>query len=262
MALSLSHDRITSNLRTQLVGREVVVFQRTASTNDAAWRYSGDGTKNGLAIFAELQAAGRGREGHKWQGGESKSILCSVLLLDITTCPDLLTLAVGVAVAEAIGKCGRYDPKIKWPNDVTLGGRKVAGILIESRTSQGRTAYVIGIGVNCCQSQEDFAPELADSATSIGITTGGTCDRNAVAKRLLIAMDEWIKAACKEPAKVSNAWLELCSQLNQRVTLRHNDRDYTGNCIGVDPQHGLVLQLDRGGVRMFNASHTHTVRQA
>jgi BirA family biotin operon repressor/biotin-[acetyl-CoA-carboxylase] ligase len=262
MASPLSHDIITRNLRTKLIGREVVVFRKTASTNDAAWRYAGDPAKHGLAVFAEAQTAGRGRAGNKWNGGETRSVLCSVLLLDSRISADTLTLAAGVAVAQTIGKCGQYEARIKWPNDVTLGARKVAGILIESKTTNGRTDYVVGAGINCCQSKRDFGPELVETATSIDIETGGDCNRNDVARRLLVAMDEWVAAAVKEPHVVTDAWLELCCQLHRRISLKYNDRTYTGNCIGVDPRKGLILQLDRGGIRMFDASHTHTVRPA
>jgi BirA family biotin operon repressor/biotin-[acetyl-CoA-carboxylase] ligase len=262
MAASLSHDIITRNLRTKLIGREFVIFRKTASTNDAAWRYAADTARHGLTVFAESQAAGRGRNGNKWNGGEAKSILCSVLLLDDRASAETLTLAAGIAVAQTIGKCGRYEARIKWPNDVTLGNRKIAGVLIESRTVGGKTAYVIGIGVNCCQSKKDFGPELAETATSIDIETGGTCDRNDVARRLLLAMDEWLAAAFREPHIVTDAWLELCCQLHRRISLQYNDRTYTGNCIGVDPSKGLMVQLDRGGIRMFDAARTHTVRPA
>jgi BirA family transcriptional regulator, biotin operon repressor / biotin---[acetyl-CoA-carboxylase] ligase len=262
MALSLSHDSIAGNLTTRIVGRQVVVYRSTASTNDLAWQYAGDEKNHGTAIFAENQTAGRGRQGNKWCGGESMSVLCSILLLDAPLPPDLLTLAAGVALAEAIGPCGRHVARLKWPNDVTLNSLKVAGILIESKTLRGGAAFVIGIGVNCCQRRHDFAPEIAGDATSIELASGVPCDRNPLARRLLIELDDWLAIAADDPRKVKDAWLDRSSQLNKRITLQHNNRSYTGTCIGVDPADGLILQLDGGGIRMFDASHTHTVRPA
>jgi BirA family biotin operon repressor/biotin-[acetyl-CoA-carboxylase] ligase len=262
MTIPLNHDSITNNLRTKLLGRDVVVYRSAASTNDLAWQYAADRTKDGMALFAEEQTSGRGRGGHKWLSGESKSLLCSILLLDVKVSADLLTLAAGVAVAEAIGKCGRDTASIKWPNDVMLGDRKVAGILIESKTLRGSLACVVGIGINCCQSPGDFGADLADSAISIGMATGSPCDRNTIAKRLLIALDEWLAAAGEEPQKVTDAWLGLCSQLNRHITLQYDNQRYAGNCVGVDPQKGLIVRLDSGGIRMFDAAHTHTVRPA
>jgi BirA family transcriptional regulator, biotin operon repressor / biotin---[acetyl-CoA-carboxylase] ligase len=262
MTIPLNHDSITNNLRTQLVGRHVVVYRNTASTNDLVWRYAADRTNDGIAVFAEEQTSGRGRGGHKWLSWDSKSLLCSILLLDTKISGDLLTLAAGVAVAEAIGRCGRDTASIKWPNDVMLGNRKVAGILIESKTLRNAAACVVGIGVNCCQSHGDFGPDLADSAISIEMATGTPCDRNTVAKRLLVALDEWFAVATEEPRKVTDAWLELCNQLNHRITLQYNNHRYAGTCVGVDPQQGLIVQLDSDGIRMFDAAHTHTVRLA
>jgi BirA family biotin operon repressor/biotin-[acetyl-CoA-carboxylase] ligase len=263
MTIPLNHDSIANNLRTRLVGRYVVVCSSTASTNDQAWQFGADPTQDGMAIFAEEQTSGRGRGGHKWLSIGSKSLLCSILLLDVRMPPDLLTLAAGVAVAEAIGKCGRDTASIKWPNDVMLGDRKVAGILIESKmTLRGRVVCVVGIGVNCCQSRDDFEPELADSAISIEMATASPCDRNIVARRLLVALDEWLTAAVEEPQKVTDAWLGLCSQLNRRITLQYYNRGYAGTCVGVDPRKGLIVQFDGGGIRMFDAAHAHTVRLA
>jgi len=260
MTIPLSQESIGANLRTKLIGHKTVVYRQTTSTNDIAWRHASDKADDGLAVFAESQAAGRGRAGSTWVGGDSMSVLCSVLLLDTNVSSDMLTLASGVAVAETVGKCGRYHARIKWPNDVILGRRKVAGILIESRVIRRKTAYVIGIGINCSQSQADFPPDIADIATSIDIETGGSCNRNAIAKRLLVALDEWIAVALAQPQEVTDAWLELCSQLHQRVALKHNNRAYSGNCLGVDPQKGLIVQLDHGGIRMFDAAHTYNIR--
>ncbi|HSV26537.1 MAG TPA: biotin--[acetyl-CoA-carboxylase] ligase [Sedimentisphaerales bacterium] len=239
-----------------------MVFRQTGSTNDIAWQYAADPEKRGLAVFAETQTAGRGRTGQKWNGGDSKSVLCSVLLPQMCISAETLTLAAGVAVAHTVGKCGQYEARVKWPNDITLGARKVAGILTEARTIEREAVYVVGIGINCSQSRKDFGEELTDTATSIDIETGSTCSRNDVARRLLVALDDWLAKAAEDPNSVTNAWLELCCQLHRRISLNCSGRTYTGTCIGVDPQKGLVVQLERGGIRMFDALHTHTVRLA
>jgi BirA family transcriptional regulator, biotin operon repressor / biotin---[acetyl-CoA-carboxylase] ligase len=259
MALPLSHDSIAAGLPTRLVGRQIVIYKSTASTNDLAWQYAADAGKDGLAVFAENQTAGRGRHGNKWLGGQSRSILCSILLLSNPLEPDLLTLAAGVAVARAIGDCGRQKVGLKWPNDVTLGDRKAAGILIESRRLRAGAAHVIGIGINCCHGLADFPAELADSSTSIELATGAPCDRNTIARRLLVELDEWV-AGGKGSQAITDAWLQLSTQLHRRVSLQHDGHAYTGTCIGIDPQNGFIVQLDGGAVRMFSASHTHTVR--
>jgi BirA family biotin operon repressor/biotin-[acetyl-CoA-carboxylase] ligase len=253
---SLDPDKIRANLRTKRIGREVVVYSRTSSTNDLAAEYAKGKGSDGLAVFAEEQTAGRGRGGTKWRTGRGDSLLCSVVLTESGLGADLLSLTCAVAVAEAIGKPARCDARIKWPNDIILNGRKVAGILLESRTYAHGKAYIIGVGINCHQGSDCFAPELRATATSIDIEAGTVCDRVSLARRLLTSLEHWLDTAERDGAAVIERWRKLSIQLGHRVTLVYDGRQFTGNCIGVDPEKGLILQLDRGGVRMFDAAHT------
>ncbi len=253
---SLDPDKIRANLRTKRIGAEVLVYSRTSSTNDLAAEYAKSKQADGLVVFAEEQTAGRGRGGTKWRSGRAESLLCSVVLIDSALAADLLSLTCAVAVAETIGKPARCDARIKWPNDIILNGGKVAGILLESRTYTHGRAYIIGIGINCHQSRDCFAPDLRRTATSIDIEAGTFCDRLSLARRLLTSLEHWIEIAAANSAFVIERWRKLSIQLGQRVTLIYDGREFTGNCIGVDPEKGLILQLDRGGVRMFDAAHT------
>lgn len=256
----LNPDAIKSHLKTTRVGREVLVYASTASTNDAAWHYASNKKNDGLAVFAQQQSAGRGRGGNKWLSQKGQSILCSTLLLGETCPPELLTLTAAVAAAEAIGRCGSKQAQIKWPNDILIGGKKVAGILVESKSSKGHFNYVIGIGINCHQKKDSFPPELHDIATSIDIECKTICDRVSLAKRLLVSLDEWLGETHKNSAAVLNRWYELSAQLGRRVTLHYNRRSFTGRVLGIDPQEGLIVQLEGGGVRMFPAGQTAMVR--
>jgi BirA family transcriptional regulator, biotin operon repressor / biotin---[acetyl-CoA-carboxylase] ligase len=256
----LNPDDIQSHLRTDRIGREVLVYNSTASTNDVAWHYANNKKNDGLAIFAEQQSAGRGRGGNTWVAQKSQSILCSVLLLNETSMPETLTLTVAVAACEAIGRCGSKYAKIKWPNDILFGGKKVAGILVESKRSKGHFNYVIGIGVNCHQKQESFPSELYDIATSVDIESETVCDRVSLAKRLLVSLDEWLAVMAKDQKAILDRWYELSAQLGHRVTLQYNRRSFTGRVLGIDPQEGLIVQLENGGVRMFPAGQTVMVR--
>ncbi|MHC4215688.1 MAG: biotin--[acetyl-CoA-carboxylase] ligase, partial [Planctomycetota bacterium] len=172
----LDPDKITANLNTKRIGGEVIVYDSTSSTNDIAGEYSNGTGNDGLVIFAEEQISGRGRGGNQWFSGRGASVLCSVLLMGLDCGAELLSLACAVAVAEAIGKAGPVEAKIKWPNDVWLGGRKVAGILLESRAADKSVAHIIGVGINCHQGIESFSPELRDIATSIDMESESRCD--------------------------------------------------------------------------------------
>jgi BirA family biotin operon repressor/biotin-[acetyl-CoA-carboxylase] ligase len=250
----LDPDKIRVN--TKRIGRKILVYNHTSSTNDIAAEYAKNKENNGLAIFAEEQTAGRGRAGTKWHSGHSDSILCSILLTSCNCNPELLSLACPVAVAEAVGKIVDSQAKIKWPNDIILNGKKVAGIMVESKTVNDRTAYIVGIGINCHQKKSSFPRELQTTATSIDIESRSICDRISLAKRLLSSLDHWLEVAENTGKKITDRWRKLNTLLNQRITVIYNGRKFTGNCIGVDPEKGLILQLDRGGVRMFDAAHT------
>jgi len=257
----LDADTIKANSPTAGIGTEILIFKSTASTNDIAWEYAANRKNNGLCIFAERQEAGRGRGPNKWLSGAGDSILCSILLLDCKCGPELLTLASAVATAQAINKCCRLDARLKWPNDIIIKGKKVAGILLESRNADGRSNYVIGVGINCHQAEDFFQQhKFRMPATSIDIQSDATMDRNLLAAELLASLDEWLSIAQDDSSQIIDTWSRLSSQLGHHITVEYNQRPFTGNCIGVDPAGGLILQLDDGGVRMFDAAHTTIIK--
>ncbi|HUS72778.1 MAG TPA: biotin--[acetyl-CoA-carboxylase] ligase [Sedimentisphaerales bacterium] len=272
----LDPDKIKGNLKTNRIGKKVLVYNRTSSTNDIAAEYAKNKKNDGLVVFAEEQTAGRGRAGAKWHSEPADSILCSIVLTDCKLNPELLSLTCAVAVADGLGKIGGTEAKIKWPNDIILNGEKIAGIMLESTPrfrggdniisakagigNDGNT-YIIGIGINCHQSKDSFPEELQPIATSIDIESHATVDRISLSKRLLISVDHWLEVAEQNSKKVTDQWRKLSIQLNHRVKLIYNGREFAGNCIGIDPEKGLILQLDTGGVRMFDAAHTTITKQ-
>jgi BirA family biotin operon repressor/biotin-[acetyl-CoA-carboxylase] ligase len=256
----LDPDKLKANLKTSRIGRKVVVFDRTASTNDIAAEYAGNPQNDGLVVFAEEQTAGRGRAGNRWFAGYGHSLLCSIVLTQSVLSPELLSLTCAVAAAEAIGN----PATIKWPNDILLSGKKVAGILLESSAAvptcgtqqETHRTYIVGIGINCHQHTESFPADLRPVATSIDIERRSICDRISLAKRLLTSLDHWLADAGQSPDQVIAHWRSLSTQLGRRVTLLFDGKKFAGNCIGLDPHHGLILQLDSGGIRIFPAAHT------
>jgi BirA family biotin operon repressor/biotin-[acetyl-CoA-carboxylase] ligase len=293
----LDPDEIKSNLKTRRIGRKILVYESTSSTNDVAAEYARNKQNDGLVVFAEEQIAGRGRAASQWLSGRADSILCSIVLIEHMLNAELLSLTCAVAVAEAIDGQGGRQAKIKWPNDIMLNGKKVAGILLESKSISecGKTIpalrpigipsttlrtglptvsnkgkvpsprrkskiYVVGIGINCHQKKESFTDELQRIATSIDAESHSVSDRVLLAKRLLSSVDYWLEVAGKNSRDVIERWRSLSIQLGHRVTLVFNGINFSGHCIGIDPEKGLILQLDTGGVRMFNAAHSAIAR--
>jgi BirA family biotin operon repressor/biotin-[acetyl-CoA-carboxylase] ligase len=258
--LPLDPDKITTNLKTQRLGKKVLVYDSTSSTNDVAAEYARNKGNDGLVIFAEQQTAGRGRAGNQWHASRSDSILCSVVLTENNLPAELLSLTCAVAVAETIGKPARSHARIKWPNDIMLNGKKVAGILLEFKPDS--RVCIVGIGINCHQKTDSFGAELQPIATSIDIETNSVTDRISLARRLLTTIDHWLELAGRSGDKVIDEWQNLSIQLGHRVKLIYNGRQFAGNCIGIDPEKGLILQLDTGGIRMFDAAHSSIAKQA
>lgn len=249
----LDPDKIQVNLDTRRIGRNILVYDSTSSTNDIAAEYAKNAANDGMVIFAEQQTAGRGRAGNQWHSSRADSILCSIVLTENRLPIELLSLVSAVAVAEAVGTPAR----IKWPNDIMLNGRKVAGILLESKPDGAR---IVGIGINCHQKRDSFAAELQPIATSLDLETNSVTDRTSLARRLLTSIDHWLDVASQTGEKVIEQWRDLSIQLGHRVKLIYNGQQFAGNCIGVDPEEGLILQLDIGGIRMFDAAQSTVAR--
>jgi BirA family biotin operon repressor/biotin-[acetyl-CoA-carboxylase] ligase len=272
----LDPDKIKEGLKTRRIGTKILVYNSTSSTNDVAAEYARNKQNDGLVVFAEEQTAGRGRASNKWLSGRADSILCSIVLVENKLNAELLSLTFAVAVAEAIGKPGRSQAKIKWPNDIMMNGKKVAGILLESKSmliddcqlpisqseieNRKSKIYIVGIGINCHQSKESFAGELQQIATSIDAESHSVSDRVVLAKRLLSSLDLWLEVAANNSEKVIDRWRELSIHLGHRVSLIFDGSKFTGHCVGIDPERGLILRLDTGGVRMFDAAHSAIVK--
>jgi BirA family biotin operon repressor/biotin-[acetyl-CoA-carboxylase] ligase len=143
------------------LGRPRLHLRETASTNDRARALAAAGAPHGTLVTASLQTAGRGRQGRSWSAPAGRALLCSLLLREYD---PLLPLRAGLAVADLAGP----GALVKWPNDVLLDGRKVAGILVEARPQDGWA--VLGIGVNVAIDVADLPPALRDRAGTLGRT--------------------------------------------------------------------------------------------
>ncbi|HUV42252.1 MAG TPA: biotin--[acetyl-CoA-carboxylase] ligase [Sedimentisphaerales bacterium] len=258
----LDPDKIALNLRTSRIGRKILVYNSTTSTNDVAAEYARNRKNDGLVIFAEYQTAGRGRAGAEWVSRPGDSILASILLTECVLNCELLSLACGIAVAEAVTEVAGVQAKVKWPNDVLVNGRKAAGILVEAKSApqtQGGIC-IVGVGINCHQTQDSFDTSLQAVATSIDMESHCVCNRNLVAKMFLVSMDNWLAAAQQSPEAVTEGWSRLSAQMGQHLTVVYNGAQFSGICAGIDPEKGLTLRLDSGGVRFFDAVHTTIVK--
>jgi BirA family biotin operon repressor/biotin-[acetyl-CoA-carboxylase] ligase len=226
----------------------IVRCGRVDSTQTIVFALAADGAPDRTVVVADSQAAGRGRRGRVWQDEPGASLLTSILLRPRLAPAQLptLSLTAGVAVAEALASAAGLAPRLKWPNDVLVDGRKVAGILLESRLSSALAAsapiVALGIGINVAQ--RAFPPELAEQATSVRLAGGGDLDRDVLLVALLEALDRWRARLEREGfAPVRTRWRSLADTLGRTVSVD----GVTGVAVDVDDDGALLV--DEGGRR-------------
>jgi len=170
------------------IGRQIIVLEQTASTNDAILQVATANSDAGLVLFAEHQTAGRGRRGNRWESAAGKGLWFSILLRPGIQVNDSgrLTIWAMESICDVIRTEFALEPAIKLPNDVLLCGRKVAGVLVEMRAQQKAPHLAImGIGINVNHSVEDFPPELQNRAISLAMALHRPVDRQQLAVAIL-----------------------------------------------------------------------------
>jgi len=254
----ITSDQIEHELNTRRVGRKILVYQATDSTNNVAWQHVSEPGYDGLAVFAEYQRLGRGRFGRVWSSPPGSSILCSILLQNENLiCGQTLSLWAGLATAQAIEKTALVDTYIKWPNDIIISSRKLAGIMVESRLLNNVPSYVIGIGINCSQTAEEFDPELCHQAISLRQAAKIDVSRLHLARNLLSCLDQWLmKIQQGQTDSLHDQWIARCHDIGRRMTLLNNGQRFTGRVIDVSIEEGLLIQLDSGPIRAFDGATT------
>jgi BirA family transcriptional regulator, biotin operon repressor / biotin---[acetyl-CoA-carboxylase] ligase len=213
-------------------------FDEIDSTNRVALDAARDGEPPGLVVVADHQTAGRGRRGRVWTAPPASSLLLSVLLEPPTGVErlHLLTMAAGVALCDAVRAHG-IDAGLKWPNDVVVGDRKLAGILAETESVAGTPRAVV-VGVGCNVTWASFPDELADTATACDVEAGQAVDRVALLDAFLDALGRRLGALDGAPA----AYRGLLSTLGRRVRVELADATIEGVAVDVDTHGRLVIE--------------------
>jgi BirA family biotin operon repressor/biotin-[acetyl-CoA-carboxylase] ligase len=235
---------------TRVIGRDIRVFEQTTSTNDVVEKFARDGVPEGVVVFAESQTKGRGRLGRKWISPERKGLWFSILLR-----PDLrpqeatqLTVASATALRRAIEAETGLKPEIKWPNDILLGGKKVAGILTELSAELDRVRHIIlGIGVDVNLDAGELPVELRKFATSLKIESGGMVPRAELAVAILRALDEdYAHIVAGRFAVIADEWEAHCATIGKNVTVLIGDRQIRGRAESLDDDGALLVRTEHG----------------
>lgn len=232
----------------------LLVRDRVGSTNDDLQQLARDGAEHGLVLLAHDQQQGRGRRGAQWLAPPGETLAFSILVRPTEAKPHWprLALATGLAVAEALEEFG-VQPGIKWPNDLWIDGRKVAGILVEA----GEDFVIVGIGINVHSTA--FAPEIADIATSLRLALGSSPGRDQV-------LEAVVRRVALRHGRIGADFPQLIDSVKERCVLTGSTVVLTtpsgpkgGVVEGISPTGALLLNSGNGTEALIQADEVRIV---
>lgn len=240
-------ESLVNELGTAVVGAQMHYYPEVGSTMDEARKLARSGAPEGSVVVAEAQTAGRGRLGRHWESPPGGSLLLTVQLKPPMELAGRLTMIACLAVAEAIEDTTGLDPKVKWPNDTLIDGKKVCGILVENETRGGALAFsLVGIGVNVNFDPAELRSVLYP-ATSLSAELGHPVSRMVLLRSLLRHLDR-LYGALRAGRPVHLAWEQRLDTLGRRVRVNLGTVVEEGLAQGVDEDGNLVLRRDDGSL--------------
>jgi BirA family biotin operon repressor/biotin-[acetyl-CoA-carboxylase] ligase len=232
---------IQTNLTTKIFGRTIEYFTFTDSTNEDAWELLLDGADEGLVVTTDQQKRGRGRRGNVWLSEPGASLTFSLIIKPELNAErlGLLSLLTGVAVVRGISNFAQINCQLKWPNDIVLNGKKVGGILAESKKIDSQMYVVMGVGLNV--NEQTLPDELTDIATSLRIKKGNPIQREPLLAFVLnefegiykLSTDQWIEK-----------WNSECCHLEREIKFHSGSEFIKGIFTGIDETGQAMIKID------------------
>lgn len=258
---SLEELQFKQILSTKALGQRSYFFETAESTNDLAWEKLVEGAPHGTLIVAKEQTKGRGRHGRRWfspNGG----LWCSIIL-DTSLIPNIqlgqIPLLIGVAITETLTNNFNLNVTLKWPNDLLVNNKKIAGILSESRqiskstssiTNNGKRVVVVGIGLNCNIKKENFSNDLQMEPTSLLIEKHQQIDIIKLLSDILFSIENWFDIYSNEGfAAIKSAWKQYSGILGKTVKIDTGSDIFSGKVIDLDDTGALVIAEPNGNTK-------------
>ena len=246
----LTPSEIKPILKTKWIGKRIHHFQTLDSTNSKAYELALNGAEEGEVVIAESQEKGKGRLGRQWFSPPFLNIYVSLILRPKIPPhrASLVTLMAAVATADAIRNFSGLLPLIKWPNDILLRGRKVAGLLNEIHSEVDRIHFVIlGIGINLNMDEKMFSKEIRNVATSLKIETGQVVSRKDFLQSLFLELERWYATFSEEgSAVILKAWRDWAHIKGKQVKVTSFGATLVCRAIDVDSDGALLLETEDG----------------
>lgn len=238
-------------LKTKLIGRKILSYNKVDSTNTVAYELAEKGLPEGTVIFAEEQARGKGRQGRPWHSPFGGGIYMSCVLrpdMEPTEIPKI-TLVAAVAVAKSVRDLTGLEAMIKWPNDILVNGRKVCGILTEMKAEQDRIDFIIlGIGLNVNTAHRDLPKGGSSLKHELGAEKcHADLSRVAVAQKILVSLERHYNILIKKGSRsIIDEWKEYSSMLGAKVKVSLHHRNFEAIAHDIDPDGSLVVRHPSG----------------
>jgi len=243
---------ITSGLKTKIIGKQVYYFDSIDSTQNQALKMAGESANNGTVIIAAKQTGGKGRSGRRWVSPEG-GIWFSVILqpkfnISITT---LFPIASALALSNALEKTFKISPELKWPNDLTIKGKKVAGILVDASLESNRIEnMVLGVGINFNIDAKQIEKMLKGTPNFYGVAS--LSEQKKKIKPIQLIQTFFIELEkiynllnTKQTKKIISEWTKRSSTIGKNVELNTRDGKIKGKAIRIDEDGALVLDNDK-----------------
>ncbi len=246
---------VKAALHTHILGAELTVLDSVGSTNDVLKMRGSEGCKSGAVVCAREQVSGKGRMGRTWQSKRDENLYFSFLLRPKMAPAEAssVTLLTGLAICRALQEVSSLDCRIKWPNDVIVGSKKVCGILTEMSTEFDAVEFIVtGVGVNVAQTA--FPDDIAQKATSL-LTETGTCyNKNLLLARLLERMEEaFIQYQLELTPQALEDYSRLCATLGRSIGFTRGGTPLCGTAERIDKSGALVVRLPDGALCAVNS---------
>ena len=229
----------------------VQIFEEVTSTNTLLKELGRQGAPTGTVLVADRQTGGRGRLGRSFLSPGGVGVYLSALIRPNCAPRSLmhLTCAVAVAMCDAVEKAFGFRPGIKWTNDLVVGRKKLGGILTELGLDPktGLVSYaVLGIGINCGQTEADFDESIRSMATSARMVLGHEADRDRLIAEMILALEEMDRQLLRSPDEMLERYRRDCITLGQDVSILRGDEVRHARALDIDAEGGLVVRYDNG----------------
>ncbi len=259
----LSKNELSPLYSAKMIGKQIVYSETCASTNDEAKSGGLRGDTEGTVYITDLQTKGRGRMGRDWHAEAKKGIALSILLKPMISPAQIMpiSLLAGLCICKALEEVTDLSCQVKWPNDVVINGKKVAGVLIEMSTVGEMVQFIVlGMGINVNESR--FPLEISPTATSLFLETGLSGSRKGIVCKVLEHFERdyfrWIEELDESGTHSANSvipsyieeYKARCVNLGRQVTVYQRDQIYTGVAKDITPGGELLLVLPNGEERV------------